>query len=86
MTDNEVIAIVQRHNQSIDDYINGELAKKLNAKNGKINMNQWFRAQELIKEQDFYGKGKKILRDLRSKGFDVKIDAQSDKLVYKWYR
>lgn len=82
MKENEVIEIIKKHNESIDNYINGELAEKLNAKNGKILMDNWFKAQNLIKEQNFYGKATKILRELRSKGFDVKIDMQSDKLTY----
>ena len=81
MTKDEAKAIINKHNESIDNYINNDLAKELGAKNGKISMNQWFKAQELIKAQGFYEKGMEILRDLRSKGFDVKMNMQSNKLV-----
>jgi hypothetical protein len=86
MKECEVIDIIKAHNESVDKYINGELAKKLHAKNGKIKMDQWFEAQRLIREQDFYGKGNEILKRLRAEGFDVKMDMQANKLVYKWYR
>lgn len=82
MTKQDVINAIQAHNNAIDNYINGELSKKLNAKNGKIKMNQWFKAQTLIKEQNFYKKGMVILKELRAEGFDVKMDMQSNKLVF----
>lgn len=82
MTKQDVINAIQAHNNAIDNYINGELSKKLNAKNGKIKMDQWFKAQTLIKEQNFYEKGMVILKELRAEGFDVKMDMQSNKLVF----
>ena len=86
MKEHEVIDIIKAHNESIDNYINGELAERLHAKGGKIEMNQWFEAQRLIKEQDFYGKGRELQKKMRAEGFDVKMDMQANKLVYKWYR
>lgn len=86
MKEKEVIERVLAHNKMIDDYINNDLVKALNAKNGKITMNDWFKANALIKEQNFYQKGKAILDELRSEGFDVKMDMQSDKLVYKCHK
>lgn len=82
MTREEARAIIQAHNESIDNYINGELARQLGAKDGKVSMNQWFKAQELINAQGFYKKGMAILEDLRRKGFDVKMNMQSHKLVF----
>lgn len=81
MTKGEAYEIILMHNKSIDDYINIELAKELNAKDGKISINQWFKAQQLINEQKFYEKGMAILNDLRNQGFDVKMNMQSNKLV-----
>ena len=43
----------------------------------------WFTSQRLIKEKNFYEKATELLRKCRNDGWDVKIDAQSDKLV--WY-
>ena len=86
MLESEVIQKVLEHNKMIDNFINIDLAKKLNAKDGMISMNDWFKAQTLIKEQNFYKKGKALLDELRGQGFDVKMDMQSDKLVYKCYR
>lgn len=81
MMKEEAIRKIQEHNDSIDTYINSTLAQELGAKDGKISMNQWFKAQSLIKEQNFYEKGMSILQELRSAGFDVKMNMQSNKLV-----
>lgn len=81
MTKGEAQEIILTHNKSIDDYINIELAKELNAKDGKISINQWFKAQQFINAQNFYKKGMAILNDLRNQGFDVKMNMQSNKLV-----
>ena len=40
MTKDEAKAIINKHNESIDNYINNDLAKELGAKDGKISMNQ----------------------------------------------
>lgn len=76
------IEVVEKHNKEIDDFINIELAKKLNAKDGKITMEQWFTAQKYIQEQDFYNKGMAILKELKLQGIHVKMNMQSNKLVY----
>lgn len=81
MMKEEAIRKIKEHNDSIDTYINSTLAHELGAKDGKISMNQWFKAQALIKEQNFYEKGMTILKELRNEGFDVKMNMQSNKLV-----
>ncbi len=83
MTLEDVKRMVQEHNDSIDAYINGPLAKELNAKNGMIRMEQWFKGNALIKEQGFYEKGMAILKPARAAGYDVKMDMQSNKLVLR---
>ena len=50
--------------------------------NGKISASSWFAAQYLINEQKFFGKAMKILSSVRAMGFDVKVDMQSNKLVW----
>lgn len=82
MTKEEVKARVKAHNEMIDNYINNDLAKELGAKNGKITLDKWFKAQELINKQGFYGKAKELLNELRKAGFDVKINMQDNKLVF----
>lgn len=82
MTKEEAKAKVSAHNEMIDNYINNDLAKELGAKNGKITLDQWFKAQELINKQGFYSKAKKLLNELRAAGFNVKINMQSNKLVF----
>ena len=81
MKKEEAIKRIKEHNESIDTYINSTLAQELGAKDGKISMNQWFKAQSLINEQKFYEKGMTILQELRNEGFDVKMNMQSNKLV-----
>ena len=78
----EVIKMIKEHNDSIDSFIHGELAEKLGAKNGRISFEQWFIAQKLINEQNFYDKAMVLLNKCRDDGFDVKINMQSNKLVY----
>ena len=68
-----------KHNFSVDKFINVELRKHFQS--DKVNAEQWFEAQRLINEQNFYEKGKLILRVLRSYGIDCKINCQSNKLV-----
>ena len=67
------------HNQSVDNFINITLRDHFNG--DKISAQQWFEAQRLIKEQDFYEKGRIILLALRAFGFDCKMNMQSEKLV-----
>ena len=76
-----LIKSIKEHNESIDNYINVTLAKELNAVNGEIRLDQWFKAQQLIKKQGFYEKAIAILEPARNAGYDVKINMQSYKLV-----
>ncbi len=78
----DVLDLIEKHNNEIDGFIYGELSEKLGAKNGKIRLDQWFKAQELIKEKRFYEKGMDLLKLFRDDGWDVKIDAQSNKLRF----
>lgn len=78
----KVKRIVKEHNEKIDYFMNVTLAKELNCKDGKVNINDWFTAQELINRQGFYISAKAILDTLRAFGYDVKIDMQTNKLVF----
>ena len=73
---------VKEHNEKIDYFMNVTLAKELNCKDGKVNINDWFKVQELINRQGFYISAKAILDTLRAFGYDVKIDMQTNKLVF----
>lgn len=44
-------------------------------------MADWFKANELIRKQDFYKKGIEIQNMLRDDMHDVKMDMQSNKLI-----
>jgi 23S rRNA pseudoU1915 N3-methylase RlmH len=80
MTDQEAKELIEKHNNEIDKYVES-LGEKLHAKNGKIPIENWFKANEMIQEQGFYEKGMKILKQIKSEGFNVKMDMQSNKLV-----
>ena len=70
--------LAKQHNESIDNFINVKLLEHFGSE--KINLSQWFEAQQLINEQNFYEKGHEILLVLRSFGLDCKQDMQSNKL------
>ena len=88
-TEKEIVKnIIDTHNWTVDFYIREllpvELEKEYNVKvvNGKITLNDYFKAMQLIQKQNFYAKAKAICDDLRKQGWDVKIDMQADKLVF----
>lgn len=73
-------------NASIDEFMTSRLPGLLEAegipvKNGKIRMNDYIKAMQILRNQDFYSKGHAIQVKLRSVGYDVKMDMQSNKLV-----
>lgn len=84
MTKTEVIEIIKAWNSKIDSFTTEELPVLLGYPEGttEISMNDWFKAQQLIREQNFYETGRDIQKGLRNAGFDVKMDMQSNKLVY----
>ena len=70
--------MARKHNESVDTYINVTLKEYFGS--DKISVEQWFEAQLLIKQQNFYEKGYSILKVIRAFGIDCKMDMQSDKL------
>ena len=92
MTKEEVKKMVEMHNNKIDDFTNNilpqllELAgvKVVTKDNGEheIPVNAWFKAQDFIKAMNFYKDAMEIIDMVRPLGFDVKINMQSNKLVY----
>lgn len=89
MTREEAKKIIDAHNDEIDNFIYNEIPKLLNLtnltkdKNGEysLTMDDWFKANELIRKQDFYKKGIEILNMLRDDMYNVKMDMQSNKLI-----
>ena len=75
---NALEAMAKAHNESIDTYINVTLKEHFGS--DKISVDQWFEAQHLIKQQNFYKKGYSILKVIRAFGIDCKMNMQSDKL------
>lgn len=71
--------MAKAHNESIDRFINVTLKEHFGS--DTINAAQWFEAQRLINQQNFYDKGHTILVVLRTLGIDCKMDMQSNKLV-----
>jgi hypothetical protein len=78
----EIKNIIAQHNNKIDKFINEEIPEQLKIKNKRMSPEQWFQAQRIIGEQHFYEDGKKIQDNLRAKGYDIKMDMQSNKLSY----
>lgn len=56
-------------------------AEGVHVKNGKIKMNDWFKAQSVIERQCFYTQGHAIQMELRAAGHDVKMNMQDHTLV-----
>ena len=89
MTREEAKKIIDAHNEEIDNFIYNEIPKLLNLtnltkdKNGEysLTMADWFKANELIRKQNFYKKGIEILNMLRDDMHNVKMDMQSNKLI-----
>ena len=89
MTREEAKKIIDAHNNEIDNFIYNEIPKLLNLtnltkdKNGEysLTMEDWFKANELIRKQNFYKKGIEILNMLRDDMHNVKMDMQSNKLI-----
>lgn len=78
---------VNEWNAKIDNFMKNELPKLLEeegvrVKNGKISMNDWFKAQAIIQKQNFYTEGHAIQMKLRDAGHDIKMNMQDDTLVY----
>ena len=77
---------VNEWNARIESFMRDELPALLEAngvhvKNGKIKMNDWFKAQSLIQQQDFYTQGHAVQMELRNAGHDVKMNMQDNTLV-----
>ena len=82
--------MVNDWNEKIRNFMENDLPRLLKengvpVKNGKINMNGWFKANEIIREQNFYEEGHAIQMELRAAGWDVKMNMQDDTLVFpRW--
>lgn len=82
---------VKAWNEKIDNFMKVELPKLLEengvtVKNGKIKMNDWFKAQTIIQKQNFYAEGHKIQMELRDAGYDVKMNMQDNTLCFpRWW-
>ena len=91
ITRDEAANRVNAWNAKIDNFMKVELPKLLeesgvHVKNGKISMNDWFKAAQIVQNQNFYKEGHEIQMELRNAGHDVKMDMQSNKLVFpKWW-
>ena len=70
--------LAKAHNDSIDHFINVTLKEHFGT--DKLNVTQWFEAQDLISRQCFYKKGHAVQEVIRAFGIDCKMDMQSNKL------
>lgn len=76
---NKLAEMAKAHNESIDKFVNVTLKEHFGS--DTLNVTQWFEAQRLVRQQNFYDKGHAILVVLRTIGIDCKMDMQSKKLV-----
>lgn len=86
ITREEARQAVTAWNKSIDEFMMNRLPALLESegipvRNGKIRMNDYIKAMQILQKQDFYTRGRAIQEELRSAGYDVKMDMQSNKLV-----
>ena len=87
----DAMKAVDEWNAKIDGFMKNELPKLLEAegypvKNGKVSINAWFKANEIIGKQNFYKEGHAIQMELREAGHDVKMNMQDHTLVYpRWW-
>lgn len=87
----DAVNAVNEWNAKIDNFMKVELPKLLESKgvrvkNGKISMNDWFKAAQIVHEQNFYQEGHAIQMELRNAGHDVKMNMQDNTLVFpKWW-
>ena len=89
ITKEEATAIVNAWNEDIHDFMGNKLPELLKeagvpVKNGRISMNAWFKANEIIQKQNFYQKGHEIQMMLREAGHDIKMNMQDNTLVLPW--
>lgn len=84
LMDYRIRETIKKHNDSIDNYMNNQLAIDLGYPSGtkEFPMSDWFKAQECIKKQNFYQKAMDILNRYRKMGYDVRISMHDNKLVY----
>lgn len=77
---------IKEWNDHIADFMANKLPELLKAegvqvKNGRICMNDWFKANEIVERQNFYKTGHELQMKLRDAGHDVKMNMQDNTLV-----
>lgn len=73
-------ATITAHNNNIDTFFDVTLVNYFGS-DRFTDIAQWFEAQRLIGQQNFYEKGREIMEIVRAYGLDCKINMQSNKLV-----
>ena len=74
----EALDFVSIWNARVNDFMDIILPELLKAegiatKDNSISLNDWFRAQEIVRQQNFYEIGKVLQTRLRNAGHDVKM-------------
>ena len=91
ITKEEAMNTVNIWNTKIKNFMEKELPELLKAegcrvKNGKIAMNDYIKAMQIVQRQNFYKEGHAIQMELRNAGHDVKMNMQDHTLVYpEWF-
>lgn len=74
-TNETVKAICKAHNDRVNSWLKTNIPETFPA-------SDWIRYAQLFDEQNFYKKGYRLLKALRKRGFDVKMDMQSNELKF----
>ena len=86
MTREEVIKKMQEHNESINRFYEEEAPRLLNFEYGQeMPADKWFGIwagiNSLAREKKFYEKAMTIVKEAQAEGYDIRVNAQSDKVV-----
>lgn len=82
MTKEYCLERISSLNSDYKEFIEKELPKRLNSRDGRINLSQWFQAQQIIKNSGHYERRIHFLECARKEGFDVKINMQTYELSF----
>lgn len=86
MTKEMVLAKVNAHNAKVDYFDYVQLPQLLGIEDGQeVTAEEWFglwaKSYSLRREQKFYEEGMALVEQARAEGYDVKINAQTDKVT-----
>ena len=75
ITDEIAKSICKAHNDRVNEWLKNNVPEKFPA-------SEWIRYAQLFDEQNFYEKGYRLLKALRKRGYDVKMNMQTNEIHY----